>query len=334
DSAGAAAFADAVNQHLAVSTNRQVNVYIHGFRTNFTWEVEMMSKLFHCSGRSGAMVCFAWPARQNLLLYGSDVRRGRASAHHLADLIEQLAKHTQAERINVLSYSAGAAVASEALAQLRDRYPDDDPKMLSQRLRIGSVIYAASDIDLNTFARTQLAKVQDLSQNVVIYIARNDSALGFANLFAGASRLGRPNLAELQITREELEDAAKDTRLQVIDVSDVPGLRSAGGGMRGHGYWYGSDWVMTDLLANFRWQVPAADRGLYRNAGEAHWRFPKNYPPKVTDAVVRLGVPQQAGGNQCAALDPAFARDERIPEGASMSTGRTPGRAVAETGDR
>ena len=139
---------------------------------------------------------------------------------------------------------------------------DRDAVYLVVGTRIDADFATYSDIDMKTFARTQLAKVADLSQNVVIYIARNDGALGFANFFSGASRLGRPNVAELGMTREELEQVAQNARFQVIDVSDVPGILSAGHGMRGHGYWYGSDWVITDLVANLVWQIPAADRGL------------------------------------------------------------------------
>ena len=42
--------------------------------------------------------------------------------------------------------------------------------------------------------------------------------------------------------------------LQVIDVSDVPGPQGFGG-VAGHYYWYSNDWVMTDVLVTFRWQM-------------------------------------------------------------------------------
>jgi esterase/lipase superfamily enzyme len=283
-------FVEQIDRQLAVSPNRQVNVYVHGFRTNFDWEVEVLAKLFHCSGRRGAMVCFSWPARQSLMLYGSDVERGRKSAPHLADLLELLATRTQAERINVLAYSCGATVVTEALVELRERHRDADAAELSRRLRIGNVILAASDIDLKTFADKQLMRIQDLSQGVVIYIAKNDAALGMANFGYGASRLGRPDVSELELTQADLERAAQNTRLQVVDVTDVPGSHSAGG-LRGHGYWYANDWVMTDLLVIFRWQIPADERGLYRKPGLARWFFPSDYPEKVTASVRRLGAP-------------------------------------------
>jgi esterase/lipase superfamily enzyme len=135
-------FSDAINEQLAIGSHRQVNIYVHGFRTNMPVEIETQAKLLHCMGRNGAVVCFAWPARQSLYLYGPDVERGMQSAHYLADLIELLASSTNADRINVLGYSCGAAVATSALCQLRERHKDEDPQQLSKRLRIGNVILA------------------------------------------------------------------------------------------------------------------------------------------------------------------------------------------------
>jgi len=45
------AFVQAVDRQLALSPNHQINVYVHGFKTYFSWEVEVLAKLFHCTGR-------------------------------------------------------------------------------------------------------------------------------------------------------------------------------------------------------------------------------------------------------------------------------------------
>ena len=280
-------FLTALDQQLALTPNHEVNIYIHGFKTYMSWEVEVLSKLFHCSGRRGAMICFSWPSRQRLLQYAGDVRRGRESAHHLADLIELVASRTKAEHINILAYSAGAAVAADGLEQLRQRHPNENAEQLSKRLRIGNIIFAASDIDLKTFVREQLSDMKDLAQNVLVYISTNDAALGLASKTAGASRLGRPDVKEF--SKAELDQLATDPKLQVVDVTDVPGPHEAEG-MGGHGYWYANDWVLTDLLVSFRWQIKPDQRGLYRKEGMARWFFPRDYPEKITAAVRQLAA--------------------------------------------
>jgi esterase/lipase superfamily enzyme len=284
-----AAFYNAINQQLAMTPNHEVNIYVHGFFTRFNVAVELLGKMFHCSARRGVMVCFSWPARQNLFVYGGDVERGRASAHYLADLIEQIAANTKAENINVLAYSAGAPCATDALLELRKRHQDQTPEQLAKTLRIGNIIYASSDIDTATFAREQIVQLKQFARDIVIYISSNDAVLGMASIMYGASRVGHPDVT--RFTKEEQEAVAKDPQIQVIDVTDVPGPQGFGG-FGGHYYWYSNDWVMTDVLVDFRWQISPDKRGLYHKPGMSRWYFPKDYPSKVTAAVKqKLALP-------------------------------------------
>jgi esterase/lipase superfamily enzyme len=284
-------FCDAINRQLATTPNHEVNIYVHGFFTRFNVAVELLGKMFHCSGRRGVMVCFSWPARQNLFVYGGDVERGRASAHYLVDLIEWTANNTKAENINILAYSAGAPCAVDALLELRKRHKDQTPQQLQKSLRIGNVILASSDLDTETFAREEVVQLKQLAERVVIYVSANDSVLGLASFMYGASRLGHPD--RTKFTKEEQEAVAKDPQIQVIDVTDVPGPQGFGG-FGGHYYWYSNDWVMTDVLVDFRWQISPDQRGLYHKPGMSRWYFPKDYPEKVTAAVKRLTTPTTA----------------------------------------
>jgi esterase/lipase superfamily enzyme len=287
-------FFDAINQQLALSPNHEVNIYVHGFFTSFNVAVEVLGKMLHCSARRGVMVCFSWPARQSMLVYGSDVERGRASAHYLADLIEQIAAHTRAENINLLAYSAGAPCLTDALLELRKRHPDKTPGQLKKTLRIGVIIYAASDLDTETFSRQQIVQLEQLAQFIEIYVSEDDSVLGLAGFMSGGSRLGNPD--RTKFTKEEQEAVAKDQQIQVIDVSDVPGPQGFGG-VAGHYYWYSNDWVMTDVVVSFRWQISPDQRGLYHKPGMSRWYFPKDYPDKITAAVKRLAMPTTAPAN-------------------------------------
>jgi len=289
-----AAFCDAINRQLATTPNHEVSIYVHGYYTAFETAVTVLGKMFHCSARRGVMVTFSWPARQNMYLYKEDLKRGLASAHYLADLIELIADHTNAENINLLAYSAGAPCATDALLELRKRHKDETPDQLAKRLRIGNVIYAASDLDLDTFGRKQLVELKQLAQYVIVYISHEDLVLGAAAMLGGGSRLGNPDVKEF--TKEEQEAAAKDPQIQIIDVSDVPGPQGFGG-VAGHYYWYANDWVMTDVVVAFRWQLSPDQRGLYRKPGMARWNFPKDYPQKVTNAVKGLLPPTTMPSN-------------------------------------
>src|SRR5207344_2129332 len=119
----------------------------------------------------------------------------------------------------------------------------------------------------------------DLAQQLVVYASRNDRALGFSSLVAGASRLGRPDIADL--TPEELERLAADPRLQAIDVSDVRGAHEMGG-MKGHGYWYANDWISTDVTLSLRHAIAPEQRCLVNPRGKRRvWEMPDDYPQCV-----------------------------------------------------
>jgi esterase/lipase superfamily enzyme len=290
-----AAFFDAINQQLAMTPNHEVTIYVHGFFTRFNVAVELLGKMLHFGARRGVVVCFSWPARQNVFVYGGDVDRGIASAHYLADLIVEIAANTTAENINLLAYSAGAPCATDALLELRKRHQDQTPEQLARSLRIGNIIYASSDLDTATFAREQIVQLKQLAQRIVIYISANDSVLGMASMMYGASRVGHPDVTKF--TKEEQEAVAKDPQIQVVDVTDVPGPQGFGG-FGGHYYWYSNDWVMTDVLVDFRWQLSPEQRGLYHKPGMSRWYFPKDYPEKVTAAVKQqLMLPATAPTN-------------------------------------
>jgi hypothetical protein len=124
----------------------------------------------------------------------------------------------------------------------------------------------------------------DLGQQLIVYVSRRDRALGFSRLVAGASRLGKPDIADL--TPRELGRLAADPRLQVVDISDVRGAHEMGG-MKGHGYWYANDWISTEITLSLRHPIPPEKRCLVRKRGTRMvWQIPENYPRCVADRLL------------------------------------------------
>jgi esterase/lipase superfamily enzyme len=216
------------------------------------------------------------------------------SERYVADverLIALLAK-TRAQYVNIIVYSCGTPLLAEALVRLRARHPDEGREALSQRYRIGSVVFAAADVDLKTFARAHVPPIMDLAQQVIVYYSRLDAPLGFSRLIAGASRLGRPDIEDLTV--QDIERLAADPRFQAVDVSDVRGAHEFGG-MRGHGYWFANDWVSTDVVLSLRTPLPPGKRCLVPGGGGSIWNFPLNYERCLEEIVPRaLPAPRRA----------------------------------------
>ena len=288
------AFVARINEQLAKTRNPEVVLYVHGYRVRFDEVTVMMGSWSHYLGHS-ALVTYQWPTGQNFWNYLTDCPRAEQYVPDIERLIALLSE-TRAEYVNIIAYSCGSPLLGQALAQLRARHPQEDRAQLAKRYRIGNVIFAASDVDLKTFARKYVPPVMDLARQTIVYMSRNDAALGFSSVVAGASRLGKPDIAELTV--QDIERLAADPRFQAIDVSDVRGAHEMGG-MRGHGYWYANDWIATDVALSLRHPITPAQRCLVPGPNRVVWKFPENY---VDCLAQRLG-----------AIFPEIRRDARKP---------------------
>lgn len=275
-------FVEAINAQIAASDAPEVSFYVHGYRVHFDEATVLMGSVGHYLGHN-AMVTFQWPTGLNFWNYLTDCPRAETFIPDIADTIELLAK-TDAEVINMLAYSCGSPLLAAALDELRKRYPDLDRQQLLTKFRIADVIFAASDVDLKTFANKYIPSMLDLSRQLTVYYSEGDGALRVSSFLAGASRLGRPSIDDL--TPTEIEALAKERRLNAINVTDVPGFHQMGG-MAGHGYWYANSWISTDVLIGFLDAIPPKERCLVLMKGMRNtWSFPENYVDCVVDKLL------------------------------------------------
>lgn len=272
-----------INAYLAEIRNPEAVMYVHGYRASFDEVAVMTGSLSYYLGY-GTTVSFVWPTGLHWWNY-TDCARAEKYVPDIERLIELLGR-TKAEFINVFAYSCGSPLLAAALAHLRTRYPDEGRAELAKRYRIGNVVFAASDIDLKTFARDYVPPIMDIARQAIVYMSRRDAALGFSSLAAGASRIGRPDIADL--TTRDIERLAADIRLQGVDVTDVRGAHEMGG-MRGHGYWYSNEWIANDVLLSLRYPIPPDRRCLVPIAPGKHiWRIPDDYPDCIAREFLRV----------------------------------------------
>jgi esterase/lipase superfamily enzyme len=275
------AFIERINQQLAKARNQELVLYVHGYRVFFDEVTVMMGSWAHYLGH-GAFDTFQWPTGQHFWNYLTDCPRAERYVPDIERHVALLAK-TNAQQINIIAYSCGSPLLGEALAKLRARHPEENHEQLMRRYRIANVIFAASDIDLKTFASKHVPAVLDLSRQTIVYFSRRDAALGWSTLIAGASRLGKPDIQDLSV--EEIERFAENPGFQAIDVTDVRGPHEMGG-MAGHGYWYANDWISTDVLLSLRYPIPPEKRCLVATAKRV-WKMPDNYVDCVAERLVK-----------------------------------------------
>jgi esterase/lipase superfamily enzyme len=272
-----------IDEQLARARNRELVLYVHGYRVTFDEISVQMGSFAHYLGQ-GAMVTFQWPTGLNFWNYVTDCPRAERYIPDIEQLVALLAR-SSAEKINVMAYSCGSPLVAAALVRLRARHPAEGHAELTKRYRLGNVMFVASDVDLKTFAREHVPPVLDLAEQLLVYVSRRDRALGFSNLLAGASRIGRPDIADL--TPRELDRLAADVRLQVIDVSDVRGAHEMGG-MKGHGYWYANEVISTDVTLSLRYPIPPEQRCLKNKGRSRVWIMPEDYVDCVATRLLQV----------------------------------------------
>ncbi len=289
DSPDTRAFFALVNQALAASPNSELLVYVHGSNNTVPRASAQASQFRHFTGRRMVVIAFMWPSAGSLLRYLTDVAAAAATVDTFARFLELLAEHTNASKIGVLAYSAGAQVTSPALALLGTPRPGESREQLRQRLRLGQIYFAAPDIDTREFV-DHLKSYVDITDRVSLSINLNDSVLRFAALVARGSRAGRPDVGELGAEQTTfLVDASNELRFDVINVDpdDIPNLPP-----RSHAFWYDDPWVSGDLLVQFLLRTPPDQRGLDPQAtlsGKRYWGFPADYDRRVV-RIIRAAV--------------------------------------------
>ena len=282
DSPDVRAFLAVVDQAIAASRNSELLVYVHGSNNTVPRAAAQAAQLRHFTGRRMVVLSLMWPSAGSLLRYLTDVYNAAASVEPFAQLIELLAEHTRASRIDVLAYSAGAQVASPGLAALGIGRAGESRAELRRRLRLGQVYFAAPDIDTRRFV-DDLGRYIDLADRVSVAANLNDSVLRVAALVHRASRAGRPDPTELDAEQTEfLVEASQRMEFDLIkvDPNDIPNLPPGS-----HAFWYDDPWVSGDLLGLLLLRAEPQRRGLEAQTtprGARYWTFPADFDRRVT----------------------------------------------------
>lgn len=282
------AWLEEINTALAQSRNKNIIVYVHGANTTVERAAGQAAQLRHFTGRNTVVVLFVWPTAENFLRYSRDMETAFGAAPHLADLIALLSEHTDAEQVDVFTYSAGATVGSDALALAgqRAKAPGAAP------LRLGEVYHAAPDADFRTFVN-DMRDYTGYSERTTVSANLKDSALRLSEIVNRASRAGRPDIEELDEDETRwLLEAVNQYGLELLKIQqeDIPGLPP-----RSHTFWYDDPWVSSDVVVTLLYHLSPLERGLDENSAEAgghYWTFPPDYLDRLSGVLEKLQTEQ------------------------------------------
>jgi esterase/lipase superfamily enzyme len=281
-------FCDAINAELKIVAAKQILLYVHGAKFTFETSLAQTAEVNHMAGRDLVSVGYSWPTHTDIIAYGFgvDVKRAAHSSPILGDLIELLAAHTDAEAINLLSWSAGGRVASRAITDLRRKYSDLSSEQLRKKFRLKLILFAAADVPTVDFI-AWMPSMHDMTDRLTVLQSDDDSTLKFGEkLMKGGQRagmyLGTMDPDEYKKLVDPLD------RLEMLNVSAFKDER--GFDITGHHYWFEHPWVSTDVLVNIRLGLAPADRALEPVGPPRYWGFKKDYPQEIGAALDKIGA--------------------------------------------
>ena len=274
-------FFDSINAQLAHSQMKELIIYVHGTKVDFLNAVTLTAEIDHFTGRQFVTLAYDWSSHQNILDYlvGIDKRRAIHASYQFKNLLQLLAEHTDAEKIHVVSYSAGGRVVSRALHQLALEHRDLNKDELRKHFRIGTVIFAAADVEVDRFL-SRLEDIASLSEQTVVTVSDADEVLDNARtLMRGESRVGSTQAEQAEQAFIEKHDLLN---VYIVDVSRHKELR--GFDIEGHHYWYRHPWMSSDVIFLLKHGAPPHERALSRSEEKGIWYFAPDYPDAVKAA--------------------------------------------------
>lgn len=280
DEAGVARarFAEAINERLDQSLQKDVFIYVHGYKAVFENPVLVSSELWHFLGYEGAFIAFSWPSTPKSTAYFGDIDAAAGMARNLRELIEFVETSTKAERIHILGYSAGTRMVARAMEQISliNRGRETDPKRLGHKL--DNVMLVSSDIDRDVFSAYLADGILGSQRHLIIYGSQRDHALQISSVVTGHKRLGSTmTSSELTPAFRRLLIDNKD-RISYINVSNAEDITLD----NGHGYFRSSPWVSGDILMKLAYRLPPEERGLTRDPSTGILSFPQDYLQRMS----------------------------------------------------
>jgi esterase/lipase superfamily enzyme len=186
------------------SDRRDVLLYVHGFNETFESAALDAARLSDALKFRGNTVLFSWPSRNSVLGYMSDRESAAFSRDALDDTLDDLLSSPNVGRVNIVAHSMGGMLTVEALRQVHARNK-------GYMSRFGAIVFAAPDIDVDSFSGS-VRRLGSLSRQMTVISATDDRALAISASLAGGRRVGR-------VEKTALEKLG----LTVVDASGLSG---------------------------------------------------------------------------------------------------------------
>ena len=223
------AFVGQLREQVAASPHQSLLLVVHGFREAFPSALRKTAFLAHVLDINTPVLVFDWPGDQGGTLRGYRRARGLAqtSGQDLAAMLELIVDEVQPRRLWMIANSMGGQVVADTFHLLHR-----DSGFSDRQAEFENVVLTAPDVDHEEFNQQFRQEMQDLAENVTVYVSSNDRALLASRLINRGLRLGESTLdpanpGQVQQTAKlsELLEPGNNS-LVMVDVTPVNRTRN------------------------------------------------------------------------------------------------------------
>ncbi len=208
---------------MKASPGKLAFVFVHGYNVTFADAARRTAQMAYDLGFDGVPVFYSWPSQASYAAYKVDETNAEWAVVDFKNFLEQFARQSGADSIFLIAHSMGSRVLAGALKELVLEDPSIRPKFKE-------IIFAAPDIDADTFRRDIAPKIFTATRAATLYASSGDYALMASRTFAGYRRAG--------------DDEGGVTIAPGLDTIDASNIRTD---FIGHSYYGDSSSVLGDL---------------------------------------------------------------------------------------
>jgi esterase/lipase superfamily enzyme len=192
-----------VSDLLAQAGEPDVLIYVHGFKQTFETAALDAAHLSDGIKFRGQTMVFSWPSKAGLFDYAYDRDSAMWSRDAFERVLHSIVTTPRGGRVHIIAHSMGTMLTLESLRQLHARFGDTIAD------RIGAVVFAAPDIDMDVFSST-INRIGPLARKITVIAATNDRALALSGRIAGGmSRVGAAEKATIEQLGVRVIDASQ-----------------------------------------------------------------------------------------------------------------------------
>jgi esterase/lipase superfamily enzyme len=181
-----------------------VLIYVHGFKQTFETAALDAAHLSDGIKFRGRTMIFSWPSKGGLFDYAYDRESAMWSRDDFERVLSSILTAPGGGRVHIVAHSMGTMLTLESLRQLYARYYGE-----TAAGRIGAVVFAAPDIDMDVFS-SAINRIGPLAGKITVITATNDRALALSGRIAGGmTRVGAAEKAAIEQLGVRVIDASQ-----------------------------------------------------------------------------------------------------------------------------